>query len=152
MIMKKVVSSLIFVLFAVAILNAAESKKSAKDYMADLDSGKDEIKIVEAARWAGEKQEKPAVSSLIVLLKDKRENVRIEAGIALGLIGEESAVEELNKSMLNDESANVRYASLLATFRIGSKKSLESWKKARATETDPIIKDFLKKMEEKAKK
>ena len=39
---------------------------------------------------------------------------------------------------------------LATQLRIGSKKSLPAWEKARETETDPYIKDFLKKMEEKA--
>ena len=50
----------------------------------------------------------------------------MESAVALGLIGEESAADALNNALLNDESAEVRYAALLATMRIGSKKSIDA--------------------------
>ncbi|MCP4135724.1 MAG: HEAT repeat domain-containing protein [bacterium] len=148
--MKKLIFSVIALFLSTMILHAAE-EKSAESYMADLDAGKDEKIIVKAAEWLGKKEEKDAIPKLIKLLDDDRENVRSEATVALGYIGEETAVEALNKVLLNDESANVRYAAFLATLRIGSKKSIETWKKAKETETDPFIKDLLKKMEEKIK-
>ena len=71
--------------------------------------------------------------------------------MALGYIGEESAVEALNNALLNDKNATVRYAAVLSTVRIGSEKSIAAWKKAKESETDPYILDFLNKMQEKAK-
>ena len=51
--------------------------------------------------------------------------------------------------MLNDQNADVRYAALLASYRIGSKKSIEAWKQVKEKETDPYIQDFIKKAEDK---
>lgn len=125
--------------------------KSVKEYIADLSSDKEEQTIIEAARYLGKEKEEDAVPNLVSLLADRRMMVRMEAVSSLGLIGEESSVEALNKALLEDESAEVRYAAVLATFRIGSKKSVDSWKQSLQNETDPYIKDFLTKAEKKFK-
>ncbi len=148
--MKKALTlAIISIFYVAAALTAAE--KSAKQYIADLDPGKDEQTIVAAADWLGKKEEKDAIKNLVKLIEDKRVKVRMHVVMALGYIGKEEAVAALNKSMLEDESAEVRYAAVLATVRIGSKKSIDAWKKALETESDPFIQDFLKKLEAKAK-
>lgn len=149
--MKKFTFLIIIFFFMTAMLIAADSKKSVEDYIADLNSHKEEETIIKAADWAGEKQEKAALINLITLLKDKRENVRLHAVLALGYIADESAVEALNKTLLEDNSPEVRYAAILAAYRIGSKKSIDAYMKAKESESDPYIKDFLLKIEEKAK-
>ena len=68
---------------------------------------------------------------------------------ALGYIGDEKGVDAVNSACLNDQSADVRYAALLSSFRIGSKKSIETWKQVKEKETDPYIQDFIKKAEDK---
>ncbi len=151
--MKRAICAALFVMIAVAFIQAQEAKseKSAKEYIGVLSSGGDEKALIEAAQWLGNKKEKDAVPGLINLLSDKRSSVRMESAVALGLIEEESAVDALNNSLVNDESAEVRYAALLATLRIGSKKSIDAYKKSKEKETDPFIQDLLTEMEEKAK-
>ncbi len=136
----------IIILFGMIIAAAALFAQS----VADLTASKDEKTIIAAADWAGSKQEKAAIPNLINLLDDSREAVRINAVTALGYIGDESAVEAVNKCFLNDQSAEVRYAGILASFRIGSKNSISSWKQAKEKESDPYVLDILKKLEEKA--
>ena len=143
---KRVIIFLVTLFFSTAIF-AADADK----YLADLDAAKDENTIVQAADWLGEKKEDKAVPQLMGLLSDSRDMVRLHSVMALGYIGEEDAVDALNNTLLSDKNATVRYAALLATVRIGDKKSLPVWEKAKETETDPYIKDFLLKMEEKAK-
>ncbi len=145
-----------FTLILIALLMAgsafsAEKKKSAEDYLNDLDPSKDEKVIIEAADFLGKEKEKNAVKKLQNLLKDQRVDVRLHAVIALGYIGEEDSAESLNSILLNDESPNVRYAAVLSIARIGSKKSYDALKEAKEKESDPFIQDFLKKMEEKFK-
>jgi len=87
----------------------------------------------------------------VALLKDSRDMVRLHSVMALGYIAEEDAADAVNDVILNDKNPTVRYAALLSSVRIGSKKSIPVWEKAKETETDPYIKDFLTKMDEKAK-
>ena len=141
----------LFLILMILFVSSISWAKDAKEYIADLNAGKDEKTIVDAANWVGKEKEEGAISPLINLLGDDRENVRVSAVSALGYIGEEKAVDALNNSLLEDKSSEVRYAAVLATYRIGSKKSLEAWKKAKEKEQDPFIKDFLAKMEEKAR-
>ncbi len=148
--MKKLTLVLIAVFMATSAFSA-DKKKSAEDYIKDLDPSKDEKVIVEAADFLGKEKEKDAVKKLQDLLKDQRVNVRLHAVIALGYIGQEESAESLNGILLNDESPNVRYAAVLSISRIGSKKSIDALKEAKAKESDPFILDFLKKMEEKIK-
>lgn len=152
--MKRLICILLFIVVAGAMVQAQEAKteKTAKEYIADLSSGSDEKTLIEAARFLGDKKEKDAVPGLINLLTDKREMVRMEAAVALGLIGEESAADALNNAIVNDESAQVRYASILAVIRVGSKKSIDALKQAKEKDSDPFIQDLLGKIEEKAKK
>jgi HEAT repeat protein len=146
--MKHLLSLVVILMIAVPVLSA---EKSAKEYLADLDSNKDEKTVVEAVKWAGEKKSKNAVPALINLLNDRREDVRMRSAVSLGLIGDKSAVEPLNKTLLSDGSPEVRYAAILATFQLGSSKSISAWKEAREKETDPYIRDILTRLEEKAK-
>jgi hypothetical protein len=131
-----------------------EPKKPAQGkegYITDLSSS-DENKIVAAAEWLGEKEEKSAVPKLVDLLKsDKRTKVRLYATISLALISDESCIPALNEALTGDSSADVRYAALLAIHRINPAKSLDALKKAKETESDPYIKDYIEKMENKWK-
>jgi HEAT repeat protein len=151
--MKRTLCIMLLILTSGAFIYAQEAKsgKTAREYITDLSSSGDENTIIQAERWLGEKKVKDAVPGLINLLSDKRETVRIEAAVALGLIGEESSVDALDSALLNDESPQVRYAAMLATMRIGSKKSIEAYKQSKEKETDPFIKDLLAKMEDKLK-
>ena len=151
--MKRTVCIILFIITSSVFLYAQGTKteKTSKEYIADLSSASDEKVLIEAAQWLANKKEKDAVPGLINLLSDKRESVRLESAVALGLIAEESSVDALNNALLNDESADVRYAAVLGTMRIGSKKSIDIFKQSKEKETDPFIKDLLAKMEEKAK-
>ncbi len=146
--MKHIISLIVMIMIAVPVLSA---EKSGKEYLADLDSKKDDQTVVEAVKWAGEKKSKDAVPALINLLNDRREDVRMRSAVSLGLIGDKSAVEPLNRTLLADGSPEVRYAAILATFQIGSSKSISAWKEAREKETDPYIRDILIRLEEMAK-
>lgn len=141
----------LFLIALIMFVSTVTWAREAKDYIADLKASNDEKTIVQAADWLGNDKNKEAVSPLAILLTDDRENVRVSAASALGYIGDEKAVDALNISLVEDKSADVRYAAVLATYRIGSKKSLDAWKKAKEKEQDPFIKDFLIKMEEKAR-
>jgi HEAT repeat protein len=151
--MKRMICITLFVFTAAALALGQEAKteKTAKDYIADLSSAADEKTVIEAVQWLGNDKNKDAIPGLINLMADKREGVRIEAAVSLGLIAEESSVDALNNALLNDESAQVRYASLLATLRIGSKKSIDFYRQSKEKESDPFIQDILSKMEEAAK-
>ncbi len=127
-----------------------KKKLSLKEHMANLSADKDEKLIIAACDFVGKEEEADAISKLVSLLSDKRDNVRLHAVMALGYIGEEKGVDSINKVMLNDENSDVRYAALLSSVRIGSKKSIDSWKALKQKESDPFILDFLKKMEKKA--
>jgi len=145
--MKRIATLLSLVFILVSVSFASETDKQ----LANLNPAGDEKIIIEAADWAAEKKEKKALDSLIVLAADSRDMVRLHSVMALGYIGEEKAVEVLNKAVLSDTNPTVRYAAVLATLRIGSKKSIPVWQQAKESETDPFIKDFLSKMDEKAK-
>lgn len=151
--MKRIVCMVLLVVAAAAVAQAQEAKteKTAKEYIADLSSGGDEKTLIDAAQWLGNKKEKDAVPGLVNLMGDKRASVRMEAAVSLGLIGEESAVDAINNAILNDESAEVRYAAVLAAMKIGSKKSIDIFLQAKQKETDPFIQDILAKLEEKSK-
>jgi HEAT repeat protein len=158
--MKKLILSLAVIFTATMILNAEEAKKedttkkvtkSAKEIMADL-SADDEETITGAADQAGDQQLKETIPQLTNLLKnDKRIKVRLYSAIALGLIGDVSASETLNTSLTSDQSADVRYAVLLAIHRIDPGKSVDALKKLNETETDPFIRDYIEKMLAKIK-
>ncbi len=144
--MKKTSILASFFLFVSIALFAADVDK----YMADLDPAKDEKTIVAAEDWMRDNKESDGVPKLIQLLSDSRDMVRLHAVMALGYIGEEDAVDALNNVLLNDSNASIRYAALLSTMRIGSEKSIETWKQAKQKETDPFILDMLSQIEKKA--
>ncbi len=147
--MKKLSAILMIIAFTATAILAAD--KSAKDYIADLTPDKDEKTITTAAEWLGNKGNKDAVPALTSLMSDSRVKVRVESAVALGLISQEASADVLNKALIEDSSAEVRYAALLATMRIGSKKSIDTYKQSLERESDPYILDLLKKLEAKAK-
>lgn len=142
----------VIIFLAVLLFTTMGFAADADKYLADLDPAKDENTIVKAADWCGQEKEDAAIGKLVGLLTDSRDMVRLHSVMALGYIAEKDAVDALNNVLLSDKNATVRYAALLATVRIGDRdKSEPVWKKAKDSETDPYIKDFLLKMEEKAK-
>lgn len=158
--MKKLMAGLFVFAFSCAVFAAdapAEKKapeKTAKQYIEDLSSS-DEATIIAAEDWLGQKQEKGATTKLLDLLKaDKRINVKTYAAVSLGLIGEKETAEPISELVLTEQSADVRYAMLLAMMRIGgeSSKFVANLTAARDKETDPFIKDFVSKMEAKYNK
>ncbi len=132
-------------------VDVKKETKSAKAYIADL-SSEDENTVVQAIDWLGNEKEAASVPELMKLLKsDKRVKVRLFAAIALGLIGDEKSIVTLNEALLNDRSADVRYTVLLAIHRIDPSKSIDALQKAKESESDPYIVDYLTKMEAKIK-
>lgn len=159
--MKKIIFTLTAIILATSVITAQEntapkpeeekSKKSAQEYIKDLSSNNEDT-IIKAADWLGNEEEKTAVPQLINLLKsDKREQVRVHATIALGLIADESCIPALNDALTGDSSPDVRYTVLLAIHKIDPGKSIDALQKSKETESDPIIKDYLEKMEAKIK-
>lgn len=156
--MKKILIAVIALFAMVAVLQAQDAKKeqskSAKEYIVDLSSN-DENTIIRAADWLGREKEDDALPGLKKLLKeDNRSKVRLHSAMAMGYIGEESAVDSLNERLLMEQHSDVRYTILLSLTRIGvsEKKHVEILKKARDAETDPIIKDYMEKMVAKYQK
>ena len=147
--MKKLLLTITTVFFAVSLFAA---DKTAEQYIADLDPANDAAVIITAANWLGKNKQEKAIQPLLPLLEDSRETVRLNAVAALGNIGKEDAIEGINRSLVSDESADVRYAAALATVKIASPLSIPAWKEARDKETDPYIRDFLTKMKEKVEK
>ena len=145
--MKQFVIIVLTVFFSASVLFALDTKTA----MADLDS-EDEAKVVAAADYLGSKGEASAVAKLSALTEDPRTKVRLHSVMALGYINKEEAVDALNKVLVSDKDAGVRYAALLATVRIGSKKSQDTLVQIKETETDPMMKDLLDKIEKKAEK
>ena len=145
--MKRVASLLSFIMIMGTVSFASEADKQ----IANLNPAGDEKTIVEASDWAAEKKEKKALDSLIVLVSDSRDMVRLHSVMALGYIGEEKGIEVLNNAILNDKNPTVRYAAVLATLKIGSSTSIPVWHQAKESETDPFIKDFLSRMDDKVK-
>ncbi len=146
--MKKIFILPLTLIMFLAVVGSA-SAKSTGEYIADLSPEKDSKIIVKAAEWAANTKEKAAIDKLLVLLTDKRETVRLGSVIALGYIGEKSVAKNLNNTMLNDTSSDVRYAAVLSVVRLGSEDSLKALKEAMEKEQDPYIKDFLTKMKKK---
>ena len=132
-----------------------KAEKSKGEYIADLNTSNSEDKILTAEEWVGQKQEEGAIDNLFILLKDdKRDRVRMNAAVALGLIGKKDASDKIAEIVINEISADVRYAEVLAISRLGfsSKKTYDNLMAARDKETDPFILDFIKKMEDKFSK
>lgn len=149
--MKKNLFVITFVIFLCASLSAAE--KSADAYIKDL-SSKDAATVIKAEKWLGEKEEKAAVTKLVENLQNSNNaEIRKQAAVALGLIEDKKAVEPLIDQLLKEQNADVRYAIVLAVTRIGieNKAQYEKLVQAKNNETDPIIKDYVEKLEEKLK-
>lgn len=135
-----------------AMVLSAEKKQSPEYYLSVLKKGGDTKEVVQASRWAGKNRSKEAVEHLLVLLDDKRAQVRVEAASALGLIKDESVLPSLHNTLLHDQVSSVRYAALLAVLHIGSETSLEPLKSCRRREKDPVMVDLLMKLEKQASK
>jgi HEAT repeat protein len=147
--MKRFILTIITIAFAASLFAA---DKTAEEYITDLNPSNDVKVITTAADWLGKKKTEKAIPSLLPLLNDERETIRLAAVMALGNIGKEDAIDGINAKLVGDESASVRYAAAVATVMIASPKSIPAWKEARDKETDPFIRDFLTKMKEKVEK
>jgi HEAT repeat protein len=77
-------------------------------------------KAADALGWIKE----PAVGPLIETLKDKNENVRYEATMALGEIGDVRAKEPLMRA-LRDKDRWVRDSALVALEKIRKRERME---------------------------
>lgn len=144
---------LIFTLISIStVLLGAE--KSKEEYMNDLSS--DDVKtVVEAEKWLGNKKEKKAVEKLVDLNKNSSsKEIRMNAAVALGLIGDKNTVDGLIDQLLVERNADVRYALVLAITRIGIKKKSQYDKimQAADNESDALVLDYLKKIKEKIDK
>ena len=144
---------LIFTLVCIStILLGAE--KSKEEYLNDLSS--DDVETVVAAEtWLGSKKEKKAVEKLVDLNKNSSsKEIRLNAAVALGLIGDKNTVDGLIDQLLVERNADVRYALVLAITRIGikTKAQLEKLEQAGQNESDPLVLDYLQKIKEKIEK
>jgi HEAT repeat protein len=160
--MKKTLIMMVLVAFPLSLAFAQDQKSDAKkpekektvqEYIKDLDSSNEDV-VVEAEKKIGEKKEESATAKLLVLCKgDKRDRVRMYAAVALGIIADKKTAEPLSEMMLSELNADVRYAQVLAISRIGidSKKAADNLMAVKNKESDPFIKDFVTKMEEKFK-
>lgn len=158
--MKRILVVFIIMFACASVVHAQEAKsepaknKTAKEYIADLSSGNESI-VIQAAQWLGKEKESDAVPKLKDLLtQDNRNKVRLYSAMALGYIGEESSIDALNGRLLNEPDSDVRYTILLAITRVGvsKKEHVEVLKKARDSESDVFIRDYLDKMWERFKK
>ena len=148
--MRKCAAFIVLSLVATTVFAA----KSAAEYVADLKST-DQAVVLEAVKWAGEKKEKAAVPELVNLVgSGATAEIRMNAAVSLGLIGEKSACEPMSERLLLESNADVRYAIVLSITRAGieTKKTYENLLAARDKETDPIIKDYIVKIEQKLSK
>ena len=142
-------------MFTIIAISSIAFAQDAKKYIADLNPANDEQTITRAADWLGEKKEKDASSSLVALLTDKRDGVRLHAVQALGYIGEKSYVGSLHNVILNDKNSTVRYAAILSTMKIKDDKSESVLRQAlqneqaKGKDADPFILDLLTKLKAK---
>ena len=157
--MKKLNVFLLIVFIFSTVLTAAEKsdkkknnkKESSEQYLLDLDASKDEATILKAIDFVGSKKKSKALPKLMNLLGDQRDQIRLNVCATLGLLENKKAIPTLNKIVLEDSSSDVRYSALLAIVRIGVDDSVRTLEKLKNQETDPIIKDFLAKLEGKSK-
>lgn len=149
--MKKIIFLISIFLISASVLSAAE--KTSAEYIKDL-SSKDTNTVVAAQKWLGEKQEKTAVNKLVENLKNSSSvEIRMSAAVALGLIEEKTAVDPMIEKLLTESNSDVRYAIVLAITRIGleNKAQYNKLVQAKNNETDPIIIDYVEKLQQKLK-
>ncbi|MBN1500897.1 MAG: HEAT repeat domain-containing protein [Spirochaetes bacterium] len=149
--MKKILFLCAILLLNAAVLTAAG--KSKDDYIKDLSSD-DPATVVAAEKYLGEKKEKSVVDKLTDLLQNASDkDVRMNAAVALGLIGEKKVIDTCIDQILVERNSDVRYALVLAVTRLGVETKAQGDKlvQVKENETDPIIIDYLTKIEEKIK-
>jgi len=152
--MKKIAIILISLFLTSVVAFGAE--KGAKEYKADLKASNDVKVINKALDWFRDKKNKSSVKEIVNLLSDERDSVRIHALMAAAYIvdkGNKDAVQKIDKMIMDDSNAEVRYAAVLAKHRIGfdGAKYKDFFQKALAKEEDPYVKDYLNKMVNAAK-
>lgn len=88
---------------------------------------------------AGETKDRHLVIPLLVSIKNMTGNVKEEAVVALGKIGDPKAADALSKALLKDTNRNVRRKSAEALGKIDNKKAIESLIKKLKTEKDKAV-------------
>lgn len=146
--MKKILFSILVVLLSISVLSAAD--KSLKAYKKDLKTDNIEL-IVTACQWFGDNENKEANEELISLISHENELVRLWSATALGQLKVQDSLSPLVFQLEKEPVANVRYAQILAISRIGIDNDAlkEKLQAMKDKETDPIIIDYISKMEEK---
>lgn len=147
--MKKILSVLFILLMAGAVLHA-EEEKSVEDYVNDLSSD-NPSDVINACNWLGENEKDDGNEKMVELLTHDNDEVRIWAAANLGLVGEGDAIEPILRQIVQERNSDVRYAMVLAITRIGisSEEDKEKIAEIKDLETNPIIKDYITKMDEK---
>jgi HEAT repeat protein len=147
--MKKILSLLLVFMLAGVLLYAQE-EKTAEDYVNDLSSNNPSL-IVEACNWLGENNNKDGVEKMIDLLSHENDEVRMWSAANLGLLGEDTAFDPILDSLVRESNSDVRYTMVLSLTRIGvtTEEQKDKINELKGLETNPIIKDYITKMDEK---
>lgn len=150
--MKKALLLLIAVTVSFGTLFSQDSEKTASEYVRML-SSKNPARIIEACNWFGENENKEGFSKMVELVSHSDESVRIWSSANLGLLKDVEAVNPLIDQLEKESSADVRYTIILAITRLGLKEDSQKdrLKALRRKEKDPIVLDYIAKMEEKLK-
>lgn len=147
--MKKILS-IMFILFLVGTMLHAQEERSTEDYVNDLSSNNPSV-IIAACNWLGENGKKDGNDKMMDLLTHENDQVRLWAAANLGLVGENEAVAAILEHIVRESNSDVRYAMVLAITRIGvtSDEDKQKITELKDLETNPIIKDYIAKMDEK---
>ncbi len=137
-------------LLAITALHAQDEEKTAEDYVNDLSSNNPEV-VITALNWFGENENKDGNDKMKELLSHNNDEVRMWAAANLGIVGDESAIDPILEQIVQERNSDVRYAMVLAITRIGitTEENKEKISELKELERNPIIKDYITKMEEK---
>ena len=91
---------------------------------------------------------KQAPPELINKLKNRDSTIRRNAADALGVMGDEKAVDSLI-AVLKDDNRFVRQEAVRALGKIGGARALEALTQALVEEEDEFVKDSMKKAVER---
>jgi flagellar capping protein FliD len=148
-VMKKILFAILVVLFSISALYSKDDK-GADEYKQELKSS-DKTVVINACNWFGKNDNKEANEQMIKLIDNKDPEIRMWSAANLGILKEEKALSPLISQLEKEAIADVRYSQILAISRIGVKNDSDKKKllAIKDKETDPIIKDYILKMEEK---
>ncbi|MDA3900585.1 MAG: hypothetical protein PF637_08705 [Spirochaetes bacterium] len=150
--MKKALFLLLAIVVSFGTLYSADAEKTVEDYLTDL-SSKNPARVVDACNWFGKNENVEGYDKMLTLVSHSEESVRIWSSANLGLLKNVEAVNPLIDQLEKETSADVRYTIILAITRLGIKddEQKERLKKLKRKEKDPIVLDYITKMEEKLK-